>query len=96
METNSETGQKPDEQIGMHARTQTHTQTEKMVNLAWQAEFVLPVGMIMGKLGYRVICLINVALQDLVLSHKSCKSNAFLVNLYYHLISQPTIDHLCV
>lgn len=62
METNSETGQKPDEQIGMHARLQSHTQTQtdKLVNLARQAEFALPVGMIKGKLGYTVIYLINV------------------------------------
>lgn len=57
METNSETGQKPDEQIGMHARLQSHTprhtqtQTNKLVNLATEAEFPLPVGMIKGKLG---------------------------------------------
>ena len=67
METNSESGQKPDEQIGKHPRlqshthTHTHTQTDKLVNLARQAEFALPVGMIKGKLGYTVICLINVA-----------------------------------
>ena len=63
--------EKPDKQMNvrLHSRmpastrtkSHTHEYTHKLVNLARQAEFALPVGMIQSKLGYRVICLINVA-----------------------------------
>lgn len=63
--------EKPDEQTNVrlhtrmpastHTKSHTHEYTHKLVNLARQAEFALPVGMIQSKLGYRVICLINVA-----------------------------------
>lgn len=46
----------------MHAHTHPQKQTGKLVKLARQAEYTLPVGMIKSKLGYTVISLTYVVL----------------------------------